>query len=139
MVPFYVKALKRCGLKASNEKALKAWRSTVAAHARVAGERPREPLREPVAVELRFQFERPKNHYHQRKAGPVLRADAPVWCDTITTGDLDKLTRACFDALTMAGWYDDDTRVVESHQWAWWGDWNACSILLREPVSPIRA
>lgn len=57
---------------------------------------------EPVAVDLRFYFARPKSHY--RPTGQ-LREKAPRWhCQR---PDGDKLARAALDALTGVMLYDD--------------------------------
>jgi len=58
------------------------------------------PYAAPVRVETRFAFNAPKGG-----TWPV-----PA---TIATGDLDKLNRAVFDALTASGVYADDALVVD--------------------------
>jgi Holliday junction resolvase RusA-like endonuclease len=55
----------------------------------------------PVTIAVTFTFPRPRS--------------APrrvVWPATRSSGDLDKLLRALFDALTTAGVWEDDARVV---------------------------
>ncbi|MFA5943161.1 MAG: RusA family crossover junction endodeoxyribonuclease [Candidatus Thermoplasmatota archaeon] len=61
-----------------------------------------EPTLGAVAVEVVFRFPRPKSHY--RKSGE-LKPKAPA--RHTTKPDLDKLTRALFDALTGIVWRDD--------------------------------
>lgn len=95
-----------------NEKALKAWRDAVQ-------ERAEQALRdtpgfdtdaEGYAVTTVFHLKRPK--YHFRTNGelgpnaPDLNPKRP---------DDDKLLRAVGDALTYAGAWKDDSRVVERH------------------------
>lgn len=68
------------------------------------------PIQVPVLVELCFAFMRP--------AKPRFE-----WPGTVDTGDLDKLTRCVFDALSVgdpkkpgAGVYQDDALVCQSSQ-----------------------
>lgn len=63
------------------------------------------PVTSPVVVSLVFAFLMPSK--------PKFPVPA-----TVKTGDIDKLTRAVLDALTVAGVYADDALVCESHQWA---------------------
>lgn len=78
---------------------LKPWRATVrdAAEAAIA-EAGWETLDEPCRVYLCFTMPRPQR---------------PRWDVPAVKPDLDKLTRAAFDALTDAGVWRDDSRVVE--------------------------
>lgn len=85
---------------------LRTWRHTVAHHLLLT-HRPRTVLTGPVQVGLWFLLPRPKSH---------LRADgskAPT-APTLPTNkqDLDKLTRAVFDAITEAGVWGDDGQAV---------------------------
>lgn len=107
-------------VKASNEKRLKAWRKHVTLIARHSQGAPRTPLVGPVEVELLFTFVR----------GASSKSD-PEWCDNTATGDIDKLTRAAFDALTDAGWWDDDTRACRLVAEARWGSHDAVRIRAR--------
>lgn len=98
----------------------KHWRALVALCAQQSKQRPPEPLNEPVIVALSFHFARPKSHYSIRKTGNLLKMDAPLWATSRAIGDIDKLQRAVFDAITDAGWIRDDSliaRVVSSKQW----------------------
>ncbi len=61
------------------------------------------PIQVPVSVDLCFSFLRPVKP----------QFDVPA---TTKTGDLDKLTRCVFDALTNAGVYADDALVCRSSQ-----------------------
>lgn len=74
-------------------KGLKAWRETVA---HVAGLSKREITRDAVRLQLLFLMPAPKK----------LVRKYPT-----TKPDLDKLARACLDALTGV-WYVDDAQVV---------------------------
>lgn len=77
---------------------LKAWRSAVRSAAEAAiAEAGWETLDEPCRVYLGFTMPRPKR---------------PRWGLPAVKPDLDKLTRAVFDALTDAGVWRDDSRVV---------------------------
>lgn len=78
---------------------LKPWRAQVrdAAEAAIA-EAGWETLDEPCRVYLGFTMPRPQR---------------PWWDVPAVKPDLDKLTRAVFDALTDAGVWKDDSRVVE--------------------------
>lgn len=78
---------------------LKPWRATVrdAAEAAIA-EVGWETLDEPCRVYLAFTMPSPQR---------------PRWDVPAVKPDLDKLTRAVFDALTDAGVWRDDSRVVE--------------------------
>lgn len=77
---------------------LKAWRAQVRAAAEAAVEDAGwETLDEPCQVHLGFTMPRPKR---------------PRWGVPAVKPDLDKLTRAVFDALTDAGVWKDDSRVV---------------------------
>lgn len=77
---------------------LKPWRAAVRSAAEAAiAEAGWETLDEPCRVYLSFTMPRPKR---------------PRWGLPAVKPDLDKLTRAVFDALTDAGVWRDDSRVV---------------------------
>lgn len=59
------------------------------------------PLGGPVEVHIVFAFEQPASYAKRRRHWPVSRK----------AGDLDKLTRNVFDALTDAGVVGDDSQV----------------------------
>lgn len=92
----------------------KDWRRNVTLMAQNAPTRPEQPLEGPVAVYVDLRFSRPKNHYHHRKSGSVLRDDAPEYVATKAVGDIDKLERAIYDALTDAGWVRDDSQIASN-------------------------
>ena len=64
-----------------------------------------------VRVSMVFYFDRPRSHYRTGKWSHVLRDDAPSAPATIP--DLSKLIRSTEDALTDAGVWEDDARVIE--------------------------
>lgn len=86
---------------------LGAWRTAIATEARAA--MGFEPLFDgPVYVDVFFGMPRPRSHYlpaNSRRPIPLLRSEAPL----AHSGkpDLDKLSRAMFDALTNVVWRDD--------------------------------
>lgn len=57
----------------------------------------------PVAIEIEFMFDKPKSAPKRRRIWPITRS----------TGDVDKLQRSTFDALTDAGVFKDDSQVIE--------------------------
>jgi Holliday junction resolvase RusA-like endonuclease len=59
----------------------------------------------PVHVEVVFCFDKPKSAPKRRRTWPITR----------TSGDVDKLQRSTFDALTDAGVYQDDSQVIDVH------------------------
>lgn len=86
---------------------LGAWRSAIATEAR--DEMGNRPLFEgALRVTVTFCFPRPKSHFlpaTKSRPTPILRDDAPVF--HTSRPDVDKLTRALFDALTNVVWHDD--------------------------------
>lgn len=97
----------------SNEKQLKAWRSTIAAEARDAWGG-REWLEDvDVFVSVEFRFPRLKSHYGTGKNASVLKRTAAYF--KRSAPDVDKLQRATFDALTEAQVWKDDALVVDVH------------------------
>lgn len=93
----------------SNKGNLMPWRQDVIAQARQAHHD--DPILGPAYVTLRFSFRRPKSHYGTgRNAGVVKLSSA---AEHITKPDIDKLTRAVLDALTIAGIWRDDAQVCD--------------------------
>lgn len=68
-------------------------------------------LDEAVVVDMVFTFARPQSHYRTGRNKHLLRDDAPP--RPIGPPDTSKLARAVEDALTDAGVWRDDARVVE--------------------------
>lgn len=83
-------------------KRVKPWRDAVhdATTAIVNGA---DPLDGPLAVEVVFTVRKPASAPKHRITWPTTR----------DSGDLDKLLRSTFDALTTGGAIADDSRVVE--------------------------
>jgi crossover junction endodeoxyribonuclease RusA len=66
----------------------------------------------PMRLDLVFWYPRPASHYGTRNGISYLKANAPVEPVSARIGDIDKLQRAVFDALTGVA-YLDDRQVVE--------------------------
>jgi crossover junction endodeoxyribonuclease RusA len=87
---------------------LKDWRSMVA-HVAAGEMGERLPLEGPLLVTLNFYLPRPKSHPKTKVTYPSTRPD------------LDKLARACLDALTHICFYDDG-QVISLYLNKHWGD-----------------
>jgi crossover junction endodeoxyribonuclease RusA len=66
----------------------------------------------PMRLDLVFWYPRPASHYGTRNGISYLKANAPIEPVSARIGDIDKLQRAVFDALTGVA-YLDDRQVVE--------------------------
>jgi crossover junction endodeoxyribonuclease RusA len=103
----YVMRTKTGGMRArivdQKETKLKPWREAVRSSAvdALAG---RQPLEGPVVVRIVFGLARPTSAPKTRRTWPTGKR----------SGDLDKLARAVFDALTDAGVWLDDSQVVSA-------------------------
>lgn len=86
--------------------ALRAWREAIAWKGRMAM-LTRAPSAGPVGVRLDFVLQGPKR---RTRVHPTVRPD------------IDKLTRAALDALTMARVYGDDSQVCDLHVTKAYGD-----------------
>lgn len=86
-----------------NKEKHKAWRIAVkeAALAVVDGLPRIEDA--PVHINVVFCFDKPKSAPKRRRTWPITRS----------SGDVDKLQRATFDALTDAGVFKDDSQIVQ--------------------------
>src|SRR5690606_9506573 len=73
----------------------------------------------PVAVEIDFVFDPPKSAPKRRRTWPITRS----------SGDVDKLLRASFDALADAGAFKDDSQVI---------DVRARKVHTDDPAAPLR-
>lgn len=103
------------GLLLEQSKRVAPWRDAVdraaraamvARHAITYGGRPAgptQPLDGPLSVGVVFTVRKPAS-------APKTRA---TWPTTRDSGDIDKLLRSTFDALTSAGAIADDSRIVE--------------------------
>jgi Holliday junction resolvase RusA-like endonuclease len=94
-------------------KYVKPWRQDVrsAAEAWVARSPDLYPLPGALSVDMVFSIARPKGHYGTGRNAGVLKPNAPA--HPASMPDLSKLARSTEDALTSAGVWSDDARVVE--------------------------
>ncbi len=95
---------KRAGLIDSNDARLRPWRDAVRWTAHATAGISWQPIAGPVRVLLLFGLRRPA-------AAPKTRRTWPIGAKS---GDVDKLTRACLDAMTDAGIWRDDSQVVDA-------------------------
>lgn len=94
-------------LVSDNDKRLKQWRRLVETQARNAM-KGREPFVGAVQVELIFWMPTPKVHRGK------------TWAAVRGRNDLDKMLRACMDAMTTAAVYADDglvARIETEKRW----------------------
>ncbi|MGH3382664.1 MAG: RusA family crossover junction endodeoxyribonuclease, partial [Actinoallomurus sp.] len=103
------------GVMVESSKKVKPWREAVK-HAAIEArfdeltlEMP-PPLDGPLLVEFAFTFARPKGHYRTGRNAHLLRDSAPA--HPAVYPDLSKLIRSTEDALTDAGVWADDARIV---------------------------
>jgi Holliday junction resolvase RusA-like endonuclease len=87
-----------------NHAPLRAWRGAIAHEIGLS-----TVLTGPVFVKLDFFLSRPKGHFGTGRNENTLKPSAPVWPKT--KPDLDKLVRACLDAMTGMV-YADDSQVA---------------------------
>lgn len=106
------------GVMIESSKKVKPWRQDVkdaALDAMEIGGRVipvhRPPLDGPLALHVVFTAVRPKSHYRTGRNAHLLRDSAPA--RPSGPPDLSKLIRSTEDALTEAGAWVDDARVVE--------------------------
>ena len=99
------------GVMVESSKNVKPWREAVKAAALDTQHPGWLLLDEPLAVEMVFTFARPRGHYRTGRNAHLLRENAPTRPATLP--DLSKLVRSTEDALTDAGIWRDDARVVE--------------------------
>lgn len=100
------------GVRDANAKRLRPWRNTVRDAARDQT-RYHDTITGPVSVWLRFTFERHKSHYRTGRNAHILKDSAPRYATGHDLGDIDKLQRAIFDALTDAQVWKDDCLIVD--------------------------
>lgn len=89
------------GLMVESSKKVKPWRMDVKAQAEIAAASLGAPLDGPLAVSMVFTLPKPKSAPKTRK----------TWADK--KPDLSKLARSTEDAISDAGLWADDARVVE--------------------------
>lgn len=94
------------GVMVESSKKVRPWREAVkhAALDQIEGPQPLPftTITGPVHARIQFVFNKPKSAPKRRKAWPITRS----------TGDVDKLLRSTFDALTDAGVIRDDSQIV---------------------------
>lgn len=99
------------GVLVESSKKVKPWREAVKAAALAvllpAG---LAPLDGPLVADMVFTFTRPRSHYRTGRNAHLLRDTAPA--APTSPPDLSKLARSTEDALTDAGAYVDDARIV---------------------------
>lgn len=89
---------------------VKPWRAAVVEAAKATGA---AMLPGGVNVSLTFYLQRPEGHYGTGRNAGNLKPSAPLY--PTVKPDADKLVRSTLDALTTAGIYTDDARVVDLH------------------------
>jgi len=112
------KTLTRYGALMESSKKVKPWRQDIihAALEAYSG----KPFDEPVGVSVTFVFPRPKSHYGTGKNAEFLKKNAPYFCTSKKNGDIDKLCRSTFDALSVSSGGSvimDDSLIVAVKAW----------------------
>lgn len=98
------------GVMVESSKKVRPWRDAVRSEAAAAATGA-PPLDAPLVVDMVFTTLRPKAHYRSGRNAHLLRDGAPA--RPMGAPDLSKLARSTEDALTDAGIWRDDSRVVE--------------------------
>lgn len=101
------------GVMVESSKRVRPWREAVKTG--IAADLGPDPymLTVPTYVDIRFVFTRPKSHYRTGRNAHLLKDSAPPRPTSKQLGDVDKLQRATFDALTDCGVIADDALIVE--------------------------
>lgn len=94
----------------NNKDRLDSWREAVK-YAALQVRAGAAALDGPIVARMVFSVRRPKGHYRSGKNAALLKTDAPS--RPCSKPDLSKLLRSTEDALTDAGVWIDDARVVE--------------------------
>jgi len=116
------KVLTRHGAIMESNKRLPAWRDAmIAAAVSAADAADWTTATRPVVVEATFCFTRPRSHYGTGRNAGLIKAGAPGILHT-QKPDGDKLCRALFDALTIAGAVRDDSIIAQCQWVKWWGE-----------------
>ncbi len=131
------------GVMVESSKKVKPWRSDVKAAAEhatgtVGHFDPWQPYAGPVHATITFRFARPASHYRTGRNAHLLRDNAPAYPISRQLGDVDKLVRSTFDALTAAGVVTDDSlfaRLVTEKVWCEPGQVPGATIMIR-PLTP---
>lgn len=127
------------GVRDDNAETLHPWRDNVRTATRAALEGRDGFGTDPVGVVIAFVFARPTTHYRTGRNAHLLRDTAPQYPSNRGSGDADKLQRACFDSLTDAGAWKDDSQVVDVHAVkVWLGSGHANFLGLAHPGAVIQ-
>lgn len=123
----------RAVMKESSAPKLRSWRQDVAAvaaeHLATGGAQLTGPLR----LQATFIFARPASHFGTGRNAGVVKASAPTWVTETNRGDVDKLLRSTFDALTASALIVDDrfiVRVSTSKRYAQPGEASGAHLVL---------
>lgn len=92
-----------------SSKGVAGWREAVRAETQDACA---APIDGPVSVTLTFCMQRPRSHYRTGCNSHLLKDNAPGWPCSPARDDIDKLSRAVLDGLTMGGAWHGDGQVV---------------------------
>ena len=103
------------GIMIENSKRVKPWRQDVkeAALNHYQG----EVIDQAVEIEIIFMFARPKSHFGTGKNSRKLKPSAPVFVTSKGIGDIDKLQRSTYDALSESSGGNvlkDDSLIVQN-------------------------
>ena len=103
------------GIMIENSKRVKPWRQVVkeAALNHYQG----EVIDQAVEIEIIFIFVRPKSHFGTGKNSRKLKPSAPVFVTSKGIGDIDKLQRSTYDALSESSGGNvlkDDSLIVQN-------------------------
>lgn len=99
-----------------NDRKLRDWRALVG---QLASAEASKLFTGPISVRLDFYLPRPKGHYGTGRNAATLRPSAPAVPQT--KPDIDKLVRACLDALTGMA-FRDDSQVTALIAAKWYAD-----------------
>ena len=92
------------------------WKSAIAVAAKP--HIPATPIARPISLTLRFHIARPKSHYRSGRNRDQLKADTTF--GHCSKPDLDNLEKAVMDALSVLGFWSDDSHVCnKSSSKAW--------------------
>ena len=103
------------GIMVEISKRVKPWRQDVKAAA--LDHYRDEVIDQAVEVEIIFIFARPKSHFGTGKNSKKLKPSAPVFVTSKGIGDIDKLQRSTYDALSESSGGNvlkDDSLIVQN-------------------------
>jgi len=103
----------RWAMRDANSETLKPWRDNVRSAAIDALELGHRFGTDPVIVSVIFTFPRPNSHKGTGRNAGVVKRGAPPFPSSHSIGDVDKLARACLDAIVDADVIRDDSQVVQ--------------------------